>query len=194
MLRAFHFGKKKATTLTFHWNPLDKSAGVTLSDGNLTATGSTWNTVRGTVSFASGKHYYELIENPKSQYGTMHGFASGSASLTAHIGSSHEGWGSYHYGNTGEQYHANAKVSGYGYAVNYSRFMVAVDMDSGKIWIGVDGTWHNLGDPVSGANPTFTDIDKSPLYPAISTGDGSSTLPTTLLYDPPAGYIGYVGG
>jgi hypothetical protein len=44
------------------WNPSDKGSGITLSNGNKTATGSSGNfKVRGTTSHVStGKYYFEL--------------------------------------------------------------------------------------------------------------------------------------
>lgn len=37
--------------------------------------------------------------------------------------------------------------------------MVAVDIDSSKIWFGSNGTWFASGDPASGANAAFTNVD-----------------------------------
>jgi hypothetical protein len=44
------------------WNPSDKNASITLSGGNLTATGGTgsWHGVRGTVSHTTGKWQFEI--------------------------------------------------------------------------------------------------------------------------------------
>jgi hypothetical protein len=39
--------------------------------------------------------------------------------------------------------------------------MLAADFETGDIWIGIDGTWANSGDPEAGINPTYT-------YPDIS--------------------------
>jgi hypothetical protein len=37
--------------------------------------------------------------------------------------------------------------------------MVAVDLEAGKMWLGVNDTWWYSGNPATGANPTFTDTD-----------------------------------
>src|SRR5262245_9189902 len=44
------------------WNPSDKTANITLSNGNLTAqnTDGTNSAARGTTSKSSGKHYFEV--------------------------------------------------------------------------------------------------------------------------------------
>lgn len=44
------------------WNPLDKSANYTLSNGNLTAvkSGTVWNSVRATIGKSSGVFTYEV--------------------------------------------------------------------------------------------------------------------------------------
>jgi len=35
-------------------------------------------------------------------------------------------------------------------------FMCAVDIDNGRIWFGMDGTWYSSGDPAAGTNETDT--------------------------------------
>ena len=36
--------------------------------------------------------------------------------------------------------------------------MCAIDMDNGKIWWGVNGTWASSGDPVAGTNQIYSDL------------------------------------
>jgi hypothetical protein len=36
--------------------------------------------------------------------------------------------------------------------------MMAVDLDTGKLWFGLNGTWLNSGNPATGANPTYTGV------------------------------------
>lgn len=37
-----------------------------------------------------------------------------------------------------------------------NHLMMAVDFTNGKIWFGMDSTWHDSGDPATGVNPNFT--------------------------------------
>ena len=48
--------------MTTTWNPLDKTSGIVLSNGNLTAEESsgTYQAVRGTTGHDTGKWYFEL--------------------------------------------------------------------------------------------------------------------------------------
>ena len=72
----------------------------------------------------------------------------------------------------------NQNAKGYGFNLNYgsathtpsntitnytstsfTTWMLALDLDNGKIWWGVDGTWGNnggTGDPAAGSNPAFS--------------------------------------
>ena len=43
-----------------------------------------------------------------------------------------------------------------------SIIMVALDVDSGKMYMGVDGTWFNSSDPAAGTNPVMTITNSSP--------------------------------
>lgn len=74
------------------WNPSDKHADITLSNGNLTATGATGvKAVRSTIGVASGKHRFEIaVQTP---YNAMAGVGDASASLSNYVGSDTHGWG-----------------------------------------------------------------------------------------------------
>lgn len=78
-LIGFGFGAEPVTYAT--WNPADKAAGVTLSNGNLTATGLLNTTsARSTIGKSEGKWYWELTINAPHCGG---GVATSAASLTA---------------------------------------------------------------------------------------------------------------
>jgi hypothetical protein len=47
--------------------------------------------------------------------------------------------------------------------------IVAWDADSGKLWLGYNGTWYGAGDPGSDIAPTFTGV--SGLFYALGGGD-----------------------
>jgi hypothetical protein len=47
------------------------------------------------------------------------------------------------------------------------RLMVAYDLDAGKIWFGVDGTWVNSGNPVAGTSPIYSNLSGYRCYPGL---------------------------
>ena len=59
---------------------------------------------------------------------------------------------------------------------SFTTWMLALDLDNGKIWWGVDGTWGNnsgVGNPATGANPAFSDLISG--YPGEVWSVGSMT-------------------
>ena len=66
--------------------------------------------------------------------------------------------------------YSNAIASG-----SSSILMGAVDVDAGKLWIGVDGVWMNSGNPATGANAqiTFTNGSGDALH--VYAGNGTSS-------------------
>lgn len=77
------------------WDPANKDASITLSNGNLTATGgviSAWRSVRGTVGKTTGKWYFELsVDIVDANDGWMGGIENGSGTLTSFPGSTVNG-------------------------------------------------------------------------------------------------------
>ena len=75
------------------WNPDDKNANITLSNGDLTATavGTSHKSIRATESKSSGKWYWEYtITVGGTQY---HGIGLSTAALNSYCGSSSYSWG-----------------------------------------------------------------------------------------------------
>ena len=141
-------------------SPIDKSSAITLSDGNLVATDpstNSWNHGRGTIFASSGKWYYEWTPT------------AGSYALA--------GWMTDVGGNDHVEeeddpdttYYRGVGTGGRGVRIgdgsldtgpaNFSLndvVMMAIDIDTMKFWVGVDGTWYNSGDPAAGSNATGT--------------------------------------
>ena len=48
--------------------------------------------------------------------------------------------------------------------------MIAVDMDSGKIWFGKNGTWAGSGNPATSANAAFSNLGGNLISPVWEAG------------------------
>lgn len=142
-------------------SPIDKYSGVTLSDGNLVATaGGGWYHGRGTLFAPSGKWYYEWIPT------------AGSYALA--------GWMLNVSGNdyveeesdVATTFYRGVGAAGHGFVIgsgstdssvtNFALddvIMMAIDVDSMKMWVGINGTWYNSGDPAGDSNPVGTWTD-----------------------------------
>lgn len=157
------------------WNPSDKDSGITLVNNNLGAEKTTWSdwgydTARATKSFSSGKWYWEVKHG--AQYGSV-GIADSSVTLNGEIGASA---GGYSYCCNGNKYN-NAVETAYGdtwcetVPANSPVVSIALDLDNGKIWFALDGTWQESGDPANGTNEAFSGFSGT-FYPAVSKGYG----------------------
>lgn len=171
------------------YNPSDKSAFITLSNGNRTATGTGggWKSVRANTGVSFGKWYWE-VKVTSFDSGVMVGIGKSSAGLTSYCGADANGW-SYNWG--GNIYHsAGATAYGSTFSVN-DVISVALDMDSGEVWFAKNGVWQNSGNPETGANPAFTGIT-GPIFPQDSpygiTAMISNFGNTDFDYDPPFGF------
>lgn len=119
--------------MTTTWNPSDKTAGITLSSGNLVATGSSGNNgVRATTSKASGKWYLEYPAILNGGGGGALGFGLSTDTL----------------GGTGQIYldpSGNLFVNGssfgaiFGGAPDGHNISWAIDFDNLKVWVRQDG-------------------------------------------------------
>jgi len=139
-------------------NPLDKSAALILSEGNLKTFLSSPPgddvIAYGTVGVSSGKWYMETTLNAFSYSGNgaagIFGMHDGSDRLGATYSTGSTSWFAYSEG-------AFSALGFSGSAVG-TVMQIAIDLDAGKLWVGKDGVWNGSGDPDTGANPdrTFT--------------------------------------
>lgn len=155
-------GVAPATT----WNPADKAASITLSNGNLTATNGgafVFGSTRATTGKASGKWYWEVVITAT---GASNFILLGIMNATADIGH-YPGWdgdGRAYYQQTGEKYISSA---GAAYGATYTDGDVigfALDMDAGTItcykngasqgvmFTGLVGTWFPAVSCYNGGN------------------------------------------
>lgn len=159
-------GRQQTTT----WNPADKNANVTLSNGNLTATGTTAQAgARGTTSKlrASGGKWGLTFTVSAG------GFFVGSADSAAPLGSPIVGSGGAHslVRVSDAIYQGVTPIAGgLGTPSGGSIIDMLYDFTALKLWTRLDGgLWNNSGtaDPATGAGGiTFT-----------STGLGASLFP-----------------
>lgn len=171
------------------WNPSDKNAGITLSNGNLTAAGAVG--VRATISKSTGKWYWEVNCDTRGSANSMGiGVATGSVSLTSRLDTFTGAWIWRSDSTYVEQTNG---TSGPTFTTG-DRIMIAIDLGAGKVWFGKNGTWNGSGDPGAGTNPVFTTLSGT-VFPAMSvqnnTGSPQATAnfgATTLAYSVPSGF------
>lgn len=123
--------------------------------------------IRGTHKLRSGKWYWEfktLATAPDAHHGvsaayTLDRLRVGGMSYLGEIGTN---W-SYYILASNPQLRNNgvSTSSTTGGGAQYDTFMVAMDCDSGKLWFGKNGTWHNSGDPGAGTNASYTNLRTS---------------------------------
>ena len=173
------------------WNPSDKGALITLSEGNLTATCSgVWDSVRSIASRTSGKFYFEITINDY-QY-TMSGVATSGASMSNYLGSDSYGLGfmsassTFYVGNT---FTANGKTAVL--LENDDVVCIALDIDAGKLWYGKNGAWIGSGDPAAGTDWTFSFEGGTELFAAFSAEAANGTAnfgDSAFSYTVPSGF------
>jgi hypothetical protein len=183
------------------WDPNKQNPGITLSNGNLTATCTqtdTGNTVLSTGVQNSGKLYFEIdFTGPDGVYQFSIGICD-SATVDENVRAGWgESWAFYPRSTTsGRFYHDGVNLLTLTIpTITNNIIMVATDLDVGKMWVGVDNVWLNSGNPSSGTGSVFDDssmigIDMVPIFSGrndgeIATLNASSDLFT---YSHPSGF------
>ena len=144
---------------TTTWNPSDKAAQVTLSNGNLTATCSTGQGGgRAVDRQVAGKFYWEVTPSTFAAANSAIGLMSAGATLTGWWGN-----GGASLGTCGINHSGNAVVDGAGSWLNPAFgtiaagtvICIAVDLTARLIWyrLGAAGNWNNsaTANPATGA-------------------------------------------
>ena len=183
-------------------NPLGKfsTGGVTVSDGNLSSVldRSTYNNwVPATIELPStGKFYFEVQQTAQTG-GTGPNLGVGLINSSTPINQqTPTNYRSVRLSNGDKSSEAGAVSYGSSFALN-DICQIAIDVDSGKIWFGKNGTWFASGDPVAGTNAAYTDIVSAGYkwFPAISNFYGNTTNTANanfgqrpFAYTPPTGF------
>ena len=179
------------------WNPADKSTNITLTNGNLTATGdssTSWLGVRSTDSKSTGKYYFEITINAMGQWGSHIGLSDSSCPLSGNQGSNSHCW--FIDTDDGKVY-----PGGTSYGSHYSNgdiLRLAVDLNTHKMWFGKNASW--FGDPVAETGEAFSNLSGS-LY--LETSLATNTSPpgqstanfgsTSFGFEMPSGYSSFDG-
>ena len=185
-------------------NPLDRDRNgkVTLSNGNLEATGTSnqYGFVRGTLAPASGKFYYEVTTNGAQGggYGLVEATAPDQVSGSNPDYTIASAYRNYAYFYTsGFQVYIDNNLAYTGSAVNSGDVVgVAVDVDAGKVWFSHNGVWQGSGtqNPATGAGG-YSPTNLKTACPYFQDGAGSP-VPTgkfnfgqrSFKYTPPTNF------
>jgi hypothetical protein len=173
-------------------NPIDSASAIKPEYANLRLrnASSTHSITRGTVGVTSGKYYWEIKVSS-----AMSNFYSGIAtnqtdiSTTTTVGADAYSW-AYVASNGEKRY--NGTSTAYGSAlVNGDVLGCALDLDNGKIWWSVNGTFQASGDPAAGTNEAFSGVT-GVCFPA--GGAYNMTIDYTFgqrpfTYTPPTGFV-----
>lgn len=127
------------------WDPANKSANITLSGGNLTATSTTTgpNNVKSTLSKSTGKYYSEHTVTLVSGAEYSICLATAAAPLNTYGGADTTSIGFY---MDGTVYYNNVLVTTIQSTATGQRVDMAVDLDADLgWWRSNNGNWNNSG-------------------------------------------------
>ena len=177
-------------------NEFSDASDLEIKEGNLTCVSGTdsWPTIYGTHGASSGKFFFEVKSSDTTRWGV------GWSPLSYKEGTS---------GNFDDGYFAYSQdpltryATGTGTAINgnpaftsSNLLQVAIDIDAGKIWYGVDNTWvnddsGNAGNPAAGTYPINTFTGGTRMFPKVINNLGTCTLnfgQQGFAHTPPAGF------
>ena len=173
-------------------SPIDKSSSITLSDGNLTSTGSGgWYHGSGTLFASSGKWYYEWT--PDSGSYALAGWITNipndhQEEETDPETAQYRGIGA----GAGLLLGSQSNITGLANFAVDDVVMMAIDIDTGKVWVGIDGTWEGDQDPATGTATgtwtTFTGTAFTPWTGQFSNANTFNFGQTAFAHTVPTGF------
>jgi hypothetical protein len=148
------------------WNA-NKKMTVTLSNGNTTTSGNGDNGAWGTIGDNQGKWYWETQQNAgNTMMGILHEDVQQTTGRSDQAGvyGVQDGTTYAYYRNNG----SSGQSSGFAQITNSAVLCHALDLDNGKYYLGVNGSFTNLSGTASdisaGTNPTFSGLDTTKFW------------------------------
>lgn len=190
---------------TIAFDPARKSSNLTLSNSNFTVDGQGGFHSACIADSVSGtqKKYIEFVNDSSTTAEFGWGVFPAGANLDKYAGQEgNDGFANWMYNDsylTGPSFTAGYGVAGsaasFGKPFANNVYMLAIDCAAGKLWVGVNGAWNNLGDPATGVRPAATFTPGLTLYPSVTSNVGGFTIsvPAHASYDAPAGFTAIIG-
>lgn len=150
------------------WNPSDKTASATLSNGNLTVTFSSTGGVRSVSTVGKDKWYWEVQFTSGSS--PVIGVSNATAVLATVYATPTNAAVAYN----GSTYVNNVSQAGAGITIVVGATVcIALDVDAKLIWFraGAAGNWNNSGtaNPATGVGGLNITVLGTPLYALVAT-------------------------
>jgi hypothetical protein len=184
----------------FAWNPADADTHDNFANSNRDFTGTTGASqlasARTTAGKSSGKWYCEitLLAPTSTDPFAIVGVCDGTFAVTSDfIGNGNKSAGYYYQGqstlsSTGvTQVNPVSSVP----AVNNDVVQLAMDVDAGKAWMGLNGSWLATGNPAAGTNPWITWSPGGTWFFAASNFNSAPVnlrLAAAAAFSPPTGF------
>jgi YD repeat-containing protein len=185
-----------SATVATTWNPADKSARITLTNGNLTQTidaSGVYSVVRSTISYTTGKRYFEATVVAVG--GAVGGVGFGDASEVIADNTYLGGLGGH-----STAYSTNGHVEYNGGSGVFSAYTTgdkvgaAIDLATKTVWFSKNGVWQN-GDPSAGTGgqscPSLNAAVFAGSYTQTSGSITGNFGATAFAYTPPSGFTAW---
>ena len=179
------------------WNPINLLNNLVSEGGkrNTISGATTYQATFSTLSITSGKYYGECrLVTLGGELGFQVGQRNdaGIGGFTATYGYTMTGSGGY---ATGEVT-ASGTATGTVYTTPTANdvFMWAVDYDAQKIWMGLNGSWFNSGDPAAGTGEVLSAVPVTGPWTLCHNRLGTAGVvdiidPEDFNYTPPTGFL-----
>jgi hypothetical protein len=171
------------------WNPADKQANTTLSNGNLTATSSSQLGGSRATHTSNKKKYFEYIITRNTAF-NEHGFATLTKGFGQDLGTSDSISASYYPGQLKIFYASGNNVDAPN-ATTGDVIGFALDIAKHLFWVPKNGVWMNDGDPANGTNGLDYVFTADPYPMCLLEGGDASTINTgasSFAYPLPVGF------
>jgi len=183
------------TAPTEYWNPGDKSANITLSNGDqdAAAANTSWKSCKSYDSYNTGKHYFEIEIITAADNFNIIGVGTLAELNSTYVGGTANDCGYGYRGTDGNKVTKEFGFQAYGDGFTTGDIVgVALDLDNGEIYFAKNNTWQNSSNPVTRTNPAYTSISGT-FYamcsPYTNTNKGRIfTQIGEFNYTPPTGF------